>query len=199
MDPIEMLHEFLFFDADEDTAPPDEPEPLYDNITSTAFESDTIDAFITAWEEEQRTAALAEDFPCKAPKFAEGHLERPNSGTAQIYNADSVPPTFKLSEPVKEAPNFVVVSAGSLKTKWGVLKDEKTNAARLEEIQEPCGICLEANEKPCGPRCGHLFCYDCVLLVLESQMERLCPYCRGVMDFGNLIQYVVCGGETKED
>ncbi|KJX98233.1 hypothetical protein TI39_contig426g00017 [Zymoseptoria brevis] len=198
MDPVKMLREFLFFEDNEGMAPPDEPEPFNDNIMSTAFESETIGAFITAWEEEQRTAALAEDFPCKAPKFAECHLERPDSWTAQIYNADSAPPTFNLSKTVKEASNYVVVSAGSLKTKWGVLKDEKTNAARLEKIQEPCGICLEPNERPCGPRCGHLFCYDCVSLVLESRMEKLCPYCRGFMDFGNLIEYVVCGVERKK-
>ena len=49
-----------------------------------------------------------------------------------------------------------------------------------EKIEDNCAICLDCIEKPTLTACGHLFCYNCLKLCLDS--KKLCPLCKTNLD-----------------
>ena len=52
---------------------------------------------------------------------------------------------------------------------------EKMKQPELIE-QENCSICLDCLDNPTLTACGHLFCYDCVKMCLET--KKNCPMCK---------------------
>jgi SNF2 family DNA or RNA helicase len=45
-----------------------------------------------------------------------------------------------------------------------------------DKIEDNCAICLDCIENPTLTACGHLFCYNCLKLCLDS--KKLCPLCK---------------------
>jgi SNF2 family DNA or RNA helicase len=45
-----------------------------------------------------------------------------------------------------------------------------------EKIEDNCAICLDAIDKPTLTACGHLFCYNCLRMCLDT--KKLCPLCK---------------------
>lgn len=45
-----------------------------------------------------------------------------------------------------------------------------------DNIEDNCAICLDVIDKPTLTACGHLFCYNCLKLCLDS--KKLCPLCK---------------------
>jgi SNF2 family DNA or RNA helicase len=52
---------------------------------------------------------------------------------------------------------------------------KKLDTEELEEEEEGCSICVGPLEKPALTPCGHVFCYECLELCLESKNK--CPLC----------------------
>lgn len=59
-------------------------------------------------------------------------------------------------------------------SKYMVTILEKMNSE--DKIEDNCAICLDIIEKPTLTACGHLFCYNCLKLCLDS--KKLCPLCK---------------------
>lgn len=45
-----------------------------------------------------------------------------------------------------------------------------------EEERYECKICMETFKKPYMTKCGHSFCYECIIRILKKQQN--CPICR---------------------
>lgn len=43
---------------------------------------------------------------------------------------------------------------------------------------ETCAICMGAMDRPTVTPCHHLFCYECIQMAYEHDLERKCPLCR---------------------
>eukprot|EP00795_Rhopilema_esculentum_P009078 gene9077-16732_t len=53
---------------------------------------------------------------------------------------------------------------------------------------EECAICLDNLNNAVITRCAHVFCFVCIVEVINTQLESLCPLCRGAISEEQLIK-----------
>jgi SNF2 family DNA or RNA helicase len=65
---------------------------------------------------------------------------------------------------------------------------------RGEVSGEQCAICLDTMQRPVMLRCAHIFCWECVMQVLESRIQQggraPCPSCRAIFVQDDVIQLI---------
>jgi len=73
-----------------------------------------------------------------------------------------------------------------------------SNKENIYKPEEPtntniCGICLEnvvdsfipfGEKQKCIPRCGHIFCFECMDMYVCVKNKRMCPCCRKIFSNG---------------
>ena len=50
--------------------------------------------------------------------------------------------------------------------------------SQAEESIEPCPVCLDTMYEKCYTPCNHMFCRECIVKVLQSNQDDICPVCR---------------------
>ena len=65
--------------------------------------------------------------------------------------------------------------------------------SQAEESIEPCPVCLDIMHKKCYTRCNHMFCQECIVKVLQSNNDDICPVCRNPIKLTDIKLYETNG------